>query len=139
MTRLRRFARPRRTSPGRIILCSSYPLWGGDVPALLKAFCEQAFRPGFTFKMEPGKMGNKLLTGKSARIVVTMGMPPFFYRWYFPRSQTEKPHTQHPGLLRYRADPGEPDRDGRGKRHQAPEMDRGNAHPGPWRSLARRA
>jgi putative NADPH-quinone reductase len=25
----------------------------------------------------------KLLTGKSARIVVTMGMPAFVYRWYF--------------------------------------------------------
>lgn len=24
-----------------------------------------------------------LLTGKTARIVVTMGMPVFFYRWYF--------------------------------------------------------
>jgi len=52
-------------------------------PALLKAFFERAFRPGFAFKMEPGKMGKKLLTGKSARIVVTRGMPAFFYRWYY--------------------------------------------------------
>jgi putative NADPH-quinone reductase len=28
-------------------------------------------------------MWKKLLKGKSARIVVTMGMPAFFYRWYF--------------------------------------------------------
>jgi putative NADPH-quinone reductase len=28
-------------------------------------------------------MMGKLLTGKSARIVVTMGMPAFFYRFYF--------------------------------------------------------
>ncbi len=28
-------------------------------------------------------MWKKRLTGKSARIVVTMGMPAFFYRWYF--------------------------------------------------------
>jgi putative NADPH-quinone reductase len=25
----------------------------------------------------------KLLAGRSARIVVTMGMPPLMYRWYF--------------------------------------------------------
>lgn len=61
-----------------------YPLWLGDMPALLKAFMEQVFRPGFAFgKAESGKMMKKLLTGKSARIVVTMGMPAFFYRWYF--------------------------------------------------------
>jgi putative NADPH-quinone reductase len=34
-------------------------------------------------------MGLKLLTGKSARIVVTMGMPGLFYRWYF-RAHTLK-------------------------------------------------
>lgn len=28
-------------------------------------------------------MGGKLLQGRSARIVVTMGMPAFFYRWYY--------------------------------------------------------
>jgi putative NADPH-quinone reductase len=28
-------------------------------------------------------MWRKLLKGKSARIVVTMGMPTLFYRWYF--------------------------------------------------------
>ena len=28
-------------------------------------------------------MWKRLLTGKTARIVVTMGMPAFVYRWYF--------------------------------------------------------
>jgi len=61
-----------------------YPLWHGMVPALLKAFFEQVFRPGFAMAYaESGRMPKKLLTGKSARIVVTMGMPAFFYRWYF--------------------------------------------------------
>lgn len=61
-----------------------YPLWLGTMPALLKAFLEQVFRPGFALpKPEAGKMWKKLLTGKSARIVVTMGMPAFLYRWYF--------------------------------------------------------
>ncbi|BAU49218.1 dehydrogenase [Sulfurifustis variabilis] len=60
-----------------------YPLWHGDVPALLKGFLEQVFRPGFAAETQRGKLPRKGLTGKSARIVVTMGMPAFVYRWYF--------------------------------------------------------
>jgi putative NADPH-quinone reductase len=61
-----------------------YPLWLGTMPAILKAFLEQVFRPGFAYSMGGGRgMWAKRLKGKSARIVVTMGMPPLFYRWYF--------------------------------------------------------
>jgi len=61
-----------------------YPLWLGAMPAILKAFLEQVFRPGFAFsRVGGGSMGIQLLKGKSARIVVTMGMPAFFYRLYF--------------------------------------------------------
>lgn len=61
-----------------------YPLWHGDVPALFKAFIEQVFRPGFALDYGgKGRFPKKLLTGKSARIVVTMGMPAFIYRTYF--------------------------------------------------------
>ncbi|MBU6481223.1 MAG: NAD(P)H-dependent oxidoreductase [Nitrospirae bacterium] len=61
-----------------------YPLWLGTMPALLKAFFEQVFRPGFAFEYgESGRTPKKRLTGKSARIVVTMGMPAFAYRWFF--------------------------------------------------------
>lgn len=61
-----------------------YPLWNGDMPALLKAFIEQTFRPGFA--MEYGgarRFPKRLLTGRSARVVVTMGMPAFIYRSLF--------------------------------------------------------
>ncbi len=61
-----------------------YPLWLGGLPALLKAFFEQVFRPGFALAQPgEGKPWTKLLRGRSARIVVTMGMPAIFYRWYF--------------------------------------------------------
>jgi putative NADPH-quinone reductase len=62
-----------------------FPLWLGDMPALLKGFLEQVARPGFAFTREEGgsPWGNKALTGRSARVVVTMGMPAMVYRWYF--------------------------------------------------------
>jgi len=60
-----------------------YPLWLGSMPALLKGFFEQVFRPGFAFDLSAKGFGVKRLKGKSARIVVTMGMPAFVYRWYF--------------------------------------------------------
>ena len=61
-----------------------FPLWLGDMPALLKAFFEQTLRPGFAIgEGTPRRLPKKLLAGRSARIVVTMGMPAFFYRLYY--------------------------------------------------------
>ena len=62
-----------------------FPLWLGDMPALLKAFLEQVARPGFAFTTgnRNNPLANKGLTGRSARVVVTMGMPAVIYRWYF--------------------------------------------------------
>jgi putative NADPH-quinone reductase len=61
-----------------------FPLWLGDMPALLKGFLEQVARPGFAFaadRMSP--MAKKPLAGRSARVVVTMGMPALLYKLYF--------------------------------------------------------
>jgi putative NADPH-quinone reductase len=60
-----------------------YPLWLGDVPALLKAFLEQAMRPGFALAYREKGFPRKLLAGRTARIVVTMGMPGFFYKLFY--------------------------------------------------------
>jgi putative NADPH-quinone reductase len=60
-----------------------YPLWLGEMPALVKAFLEQALRPGFAMRIERNGRWKTLLGGRSARIVVTMGMPALVYRWYF--------------------------------------------------------
>lgn len=63
-----------------------FPLWLGTMPALMKGFLEQVMRPGVAFAYpEEGRGGfaTTLLKGRSARVVVTMGMPAFFYRlWY---------------------------------------------------------
>ena len=50
---------------------------------MLKAFFEQTFRYGFAISFAENKFPKKLLTGKSARIIVTMGMPAFAYKWIF--------------------------------------------------------
>lgn len=60
-----------------------FPLWLGDMPAVLKAFFEQTLRPGFAFSYRPTGFPIKHLQGRSARVIVTMGMPALIYRWYF--------------------------------------------------------
>ena len=60
------------------------PLWLGTMPAMLKAFLEQVMRPGFAFQYGPhGDAGALLLKGRSARVIVTMGMPAPIYRVWF--------------------------------------------------------
>lgn len=61
-----------------------YPLWLGDMPAMLKGFLEQVARPAFAIdpaSRNPLRAG--LLRGRSARLVVTMGMPAPVYRWIY--------------------------------------------------------
>jgi putative NADPH-quinone reductase len=60
-----------------------YPLWLGGMPAIVKGFLEQVMRPGFAYELGGAKPWTGLLRGKTARVVVTMGMPATVYRWYF--------------------------------------------------------
>jgi putative NADPH-quinone reductase len=60
-----------------------FPLCHGTMPALFKGFLEHIFRPGFAMEYNKDGFPKKLLAGRSARIVVTMGMPVLLYRWYF--------------------------------------------------------
>jgi NAD(P)H dehydrogenase (quinone) len=63
-----------------------YPTWWAGLPALLRLFFEMVFSPGFAFKYND-RMGkkivgwDKLLKGKSARIISTMDAPPWYYKW----------------------------------------------------------
>lgn len=59
-----------------------YPLWLGDMPALVKAWFEQVLRKGFAFRRENTSWTPRL-RGRSARVIVTMGMPGLAYRWFF--------------------------------------------------------
>jgi putative NADPH-quinone reductase len=61
-----------------------YPLWLGTMPALVKGFLEQLLRPGFALdQQETDKWPRRRLKDKSARVIVTMGMPAFVYRWFY--------------------------------------------------------
>ncbi|MFT4308679.1 MAG: NAD(P)H-dependent oxidoreductase [Candidatus Woesearchaeota archaeon] len=67
-------------------LVFSYPLWWAAPPALLKVFLEQVFAPGFAFSYREPKgfvpQWDRLLTGKSARLITTMDSPPWHYRYF---------------------------------------------------------
>lgn len=60
-----------------------YPLLLGTMPALLTGFFEQVLRPKFGFLLTPNGRWEKRLKGRSARVVITMGMPALAYRWFF--------------------------------------------------------
>lgn len=61
-----------------------FPLWLGDMPALLKGFLERLMQPDLLDIQASGGKGSwKFFKGKSARVIMTMGMPGWFYRWYF--------------------------------------------------------
>ena len=60
-----------------------FPLWLGSMPALLASFFEQSLRPGFAFEDRRHGFPVARLKGRSARIIVTMGMPTLVYRWYY--------------------------------------------------------
>lgn len=60
-----------------------YPVWWGNVPALLKGFVDRTFLPGFAFKYHKGNpFPEGYLKGKSAELFVTMDSPWWYYRFF---------------------------------------------------------
>ncbi|OLQ70537.1 NAD(P)H dehydrogenase [Photobacterium proteolyticum] len=59
-----------------------FPVWWGGMPAKLKGLIDRTFLSGFAFNYQEGKMTpDKLLSGRSADIILTMDTPPLYYRW----------------------------------------------------------
>lgn len=58
-----------------------FPIWWGGVPALLKGFLDRAILPGFGFRYRSNSSyWDKLLTGKTARLIVLSDAPSFWVR-----------------------------------------------------------
>lgn len=58
-----------------------YPTWWGTFPALMKGFIDRVFLPGKAFKYrENSPLWDKLLKGKTARLITTMDSP-LWYNW----------------------------------------------------------
>ena len=64
-------------------LVFAFPVWWGAPPALMKGFFERAFLPGYAFgyKDATSIFQQKLLKGRSARVICTMDSPPWYYRF----------------------------------------------------------
>jgi putative NADPH-quinone reductase len=61
-----------------------FPLWCGDMPALLKGFIERILQPDLIARENTENAMNwSIFSNKSARIVMTMGMPVSIYRFWY--------------------------------------------------------
>ena len=61
-----------------------FPLWCGDMPAIMKGFIERVLQPDLlAIQGSHDRASWSVLKGKSARIIMTMGMPGWFYRCYY--------------------------------------------------------
>lgn len=61
-----------------------HPQWWGTYPAALKAFVDRAFLSGFAFRYrERSALSERLLAGRTARIVMTMDSPRLWNRFVY--------------------------------------------------------
>lgn len=61
-----------------------FPLWCGDMPAILKGFIERVLQPDLIARKDTeNEMNWNIFRNKSARIIITMGMPVSIYRYWY--------------------------------------------------------
>ena len=61
-----------------------YPTWWGTLPALLKGFIDRVFLSGVTYRYHENSLQwDKLLKGKTARLITTMDAPAFYYKLFY--------------------------------------------------------
>ena len=65
-----------------------YPTWWGSMPAITKGFIDRVLMPGFAFNyVEGDPFPEKLLKGKSIRLMVTMDSPKFWFHIVYSAAQ----------------------------------------------------
>lgn len=58
-----------------------HPIWWSDLPARLKGLIDRTFLPGFAFAPKEGSpFPEKLLAGRTARVLYTQDAPDWYYR-----------------------------------------------------------
>ncbi|RKO69394.1 flavodoxin family protein [Sphingobacterium puteale] len=63
-----------------------HPVWWGGLPAIMKGFIDRLFLPGFAFQYRENSLfWDKLLKGKSARIITTLDQPGWYYALIYVR------------------------------------------------------
>ncbi|TCT06186.1 NAD(P)H-dependent oxidoreductase [Aquabacter spiritensis] len=60
-----------------------FPLWLGDMPAAMKHGLEHLSSGGAMIERDAAGRWHKKLSGRSARMIVTMGMPALIYRLFY--------------------------------------------------------
>jgi len=64
-----------------------YPVWWGTFPAVLKGFIDRVFVSGTAFRYrDHGSRWDRLLAGRTARLIVTMDAPTVFNRIKYRRA-----------------------------------------------------
>jgi NAD(P)H dehydrogenase (quinone) len=76
-----------------------YPNWWATFPTLLKGFIDRVFLPNFAFKYhDTDPFWDKLLKGKTARLIVTMDTPKWYY-WL--KNGSPGHHAMKVGILEF--------------------------------------
>lgn len=68
-----------------------HPVWWGGLPAITKGFIDRLFLPGMAFKYKENSVWwDQLLKGKTARIIMTLDQPGWYYRLFYGRPSTNQ-------------------------------------------------
>lgn len=64
------------------------PMWWGGLPAKLKGLIDRSFLPGWAFDTSKRRMGMPapMLTGRTARAIVTTDTPDFFFGLFYRKA-----------------------------------------------------